>query len=87
MTHSVYIIQSELDHTFYKGYSTDVEKRLLEHNEGLSSYTSRKTPWKLVFIKNFETKREALIFELRIKKYNSDYLKKMIAGSENDYKG
>ena len=38
----VYILQSQKNGTFYKGYTTDYLKRLHEHNLGLSKYTSSK---------------------------------------------
>ncbi len=78
MSYFVYIIQSEKDHTYYKGFTQNIEKRMFEHNNGLSRYTSLKMPWKLVFIQEFQTKREALIREKQIKRFNSVYLEKLI---------
>jgi len=40
----VYIIQSELLGDYYKGVSSDVERRLSEHNAGKSRFTSGKGP-------------------------------------------
>ena len=78
MPHFVYILQSEKDNTYYKGYSEDIQKRLKQHNNGESRYTSTKIPWKIVYFEKFETKRDALIREKQIKRFNSDYLKKLI---------
>ncbi len=78
MSYYVYIIESEKDGTFYKGYTKNIDKRLIEHNNGQSRYTSKKMPWKLVYLEKFETKREALIRERKIKHYNSEYLLAMI---------
>ncbi len=78
MSYYVYIIESEKDGTFYKGYTKNIDKRLIEHNNGQSRYTSKKMPWKLVYLEEFETKREALIRERKIKHYNSEYLLTMI---------
>jgi hypothetical protein len=47
MNYYVYIIESLVDGTFYKGYTLDFNERLKQHNEGWSHYTSRKIPWKL----------------------------------------
>ncbi|WP_370688788.1 GIY-YIG nuclease family protein [Fulvivirga ulvae] len=41
----VYIIESQIDKSWYYGYSQNVEKRLGYHNNGESRYTKRKTPW------------------------------------------
>jgi putative endonuclease len=78
MPHFVYIIQSEKDNTFYKGYSENVNTRLEQHNRAESHYTSYKTPWKLVYFEELPTKHEALIREKQIKRYNADYLRKLI---------
>jgi putative endonuclease len=55
-----YIIQSEQDGSFYVGYTSDLDRRLNEHNEGLSSFTKRKRPWKLFYQESFGTKTEAI---------------------------
>ena len=78
MTYWVYIIQSEKDGSFYKGFSTNLSIRMIFHNQGLSPYTKRKTPWKLVFKKEFSTKKEALSFEMQIKRWNQKSLQKLI---------
>jgi putative endonuclease len=49
---------------FFKGFTQDIEKRIFEHNNGLSRYTSGKRPWVLVYFKAFETKTLALKEEL-----------------------
>ncbi|MFY0688584.1 MAG: GIY-YIG nuclease family protein [Cyclobacteriaceae bacterium] len=75
----VYIIQSEKDSTFYIGYTSNLERRITQHNESKSGYTSRKKPWKLVYAEEFSNKSEALIREKFIKKQkNKDFYKKLI---------
>ena len=78
MDYFVYIIQSEIDGTFYKGFTTNITKRLEEHNTGKSRYTSHKIPWKLVYLEEFSSKKNALIREKQIKRFNSIYLKQII---------
>lgn len=56
-----------MDGTFYVGYSSDIDRRVQEHNEGKSRYTSKKLPWKLVYLESYTTKREALIRERFLK--------------------
>jgi len=68
-----------VDNSFYIGYTHNLEKRLNEHNEGRSKYTSRKMPWKLVYFETFDLKRDAIIREKQLKKYrNTKYLEKII---------
>ncbi len=56
MSYYVYIIQSEIDGTYYKGSSEHPLHRLQEHNAGLSHYTSAKMPWRLIYIEVLPTK-------------------------------
>ena len=78
MKHYVYIIQSELDNSYYKGYSLNPIKRLEEHNLGGSTYTSNKIPWKLIYVEEFENKTEALIRERSLKKYSRKQINDLI---------
>lgn len=56
------------DNTYYTGFTTDVEKRLLEHNAGKGAkYTRGRTPCKLVYTESFEDKRSAMKREWEIK--------------------
>jgi len=54
------VIQSINTGILYKGFTTDLEKRLDEHNTGLSNFTSKLIPWKLVLFEEHATKKEAL---------------------------
>jgi len=78
MAYFVYILQSEQDNSYYKGFTENPERRLSQHNNGESRYTSRKMPWKLVYQEEFLTKREALQREKQIKRFNSVYLAQLI---------
>ncbi len=42
MIYTVYIIQSEKDGSYYKGYTSNMERRLNEHNTERGRYTSTK---------------------------------------------
>ena len=72
--HYLYIIQSEKTGILYKGISKDVHVRLVYHNNGLSTYTKSGMPWKMVFIRKYNSKSEALAEEKRIKRCNRKYL-------------
>ena len=74
----VYILESLLDGDLYKGCTDNYEKRLLEHNNGESQFTRSKSPWKLIFVQAFETKREALIREKQLKRCNKEYLRWLV---------
>ena len=74
MSYFVYIIRSQIDGTLYKGFTTDYQKRLIEHNNGLSRYTSTKAPWSLIFVQEFPHKTDALKRERQLKRVNKKYL-------------
>jgi len=75
----VYLLQSDVDSTFYVGFTEKLEQRLKQHNNGESKYTSRKILWKLVYFENFETKSEALKRELFLKKQrNKEFYQRLV---------
>ncbi|RZK54134.1 MAG: GIY-YIG nuclease family protein [Pedobacter sp.] len=45
----VYAIKSEVDQRIYVGFSSDVMKRLAEHNAGKTKSTKGYRPWKLIY--------------------------------------
>lgn len=68
----VYIIQSESKGRYYCGQSSDVERRLRQHNDPeyrLSKTTKRfNGPWVLVWKKKCATRSKAMKLEKKIKK-------------------
>ncbi len=60
----VYILQSEKDGSFYTGMTSNLEKRLLEHNQSVTKTTRSRKPWKLIFHESFQTRPEARKREL-----------------------
>ena len=62
-----YIIKSLKDGTYYKGSSSDLDKRLLYHNSGKSRYTKSHRPWVLHYSESFLTKTASLKRELFFK--------------------
>lgn len=63
----VYILKSSKSSTLYYGYTANLKKRIIEHNDGKSKYTKSLIPWKLVWYCAFPTKKQAEDFELYIK--------------------
>lgn len=58
------------DKTLYTGITTDLERRILEHNTSKlgAKYTSSRRPVKIVYSKKFRTRSLATKEEARIKK-------------------
>lgn len=44
-----YVLRSKLDRKFYTGFTSDLEKRLIEHNSGRVSSTKKRIPFDLVY--------------------------------------
>jgi putative endonuclease len=79
-----YILQSDIDDSYYIGHSSDVLVRLEYHNQGLSKYTSKKIPWKLVYVETFKAKQEANRRELFLKKQrNRSFYERLISSDSN----
>jgi putative endonuclease len=65
---SVYVLFSEKYDKIYIGFTSNLEARLLSHNElGNKGWTIKFRPWKLVYSEKHQTKKEALIREKELK--------------------
>ena len=79
MNYYVYILYSAELNIYYKGFSTDVEKRLEYHLNSTHKFTSKTQDWEIVYIKEFAEKSDALKEELRLKKLNRKSIEKLIS--------
>ncbi|AKH98540.1 excinuclease ABC subunit C [Halanaeroarchaeum sulfurireducens] len=65
--HHVYVL-SCADDTLYTGYTTDVERRVAQHNAGEGAkYTRGRTPVDLVHVETYGSRSAALSREYEIK--------------------
>ena len=65
--HWVYILECD-DSSFYTGYTTDVERRVSEHDRGEGAkYTRGRTPVELVHTEEFDSRSAAMSREYEIK--------------------
>ncbi|WP_367575995.1 GIY-YIG nuclease family protein [Maribellus mangrovi] len=61
------------------GFTSNLAQRLSYHNAGKSRYTSRKIPWKCVYIEEFKTRAEAMKREKFLKKQkNRQFYQRLI---------
>ncbi|MBI4430982.1 MAG: GIY-YIG nuclease family protein [Candidatus Omnitrophica bacterium] len=44
----VYLLRSKTTGKFYVGWTTDIKRRIQEHNSGKSQYTKARGPWELI---------------------------------------
>ncbi len=56
----VYILQSEKNGNLYVGFTTDLERRIKEHNQGLTTSTKPYMPWKIIHIEGYLNEQDAL---------------------------
>jgi putative endonuclease len=75
----VYIIYSAKVDTYYVGYTQDIQKRLAEHNAGISAFTAKANDWELKYSKPYSSRLQAHQAELFIKKKkNRKYIEWLI---------
>ncbi len=78
--HYVYIIKSIKTKKIYIGYTSDLKRRLKEHNEGENYTTMRMLPIELVYYEAYKSKEDAKNREKQLKRYGNAliFLKKRI---------
>ena len=79
----VYILQSEVDNSFYKGFTTHPAQRLQQHYNGETQSARHLVPWKLVYVEIFLLKRDALIREKNLKKADRSRIIALINSPKN----
>ena len=83
----IYILFSSRSDRYYIGHTSDVQKRLQEHNNPLrpEKYTAKNLPWNLVLSFQVSPDRgQAMITERFIKKQKSRlFIEKLIAQKDH----
>jgi putative endonuclease len=74
----VYILKSIKNNSYYLGSTSDISRRLMEHNQGKTTYTKNLMPWKLVFYKKYDTLVQARQVEYKLKRSKSKKLLEQI---------
>jgi putative endonuclease len=80
-----YILFSEKLNKFYIGSTTDIGRRLIEHNRGKEKFTKTGIPWIIVYLEEFEElinarKRETLIKKQKSRKFIESLISKKRIG-------
>lgn len=74
----IYIVECS-DGTLYTGWTTEIKRRVMEHNSGKGAkYTRARRPVVLKYFEEFDTKEEALKRECAIKKLSKKDKLKLI---------
>jgi len=79
MAYVIYAIKSSFDDRIYVGFTSDLEKRIKEHNQGRTRSTKGFRPWVLIYRETVETRIEARAREKYLKSgCGKENLKKLI---------
>ena len=76
----VYILKSYKNKTYYVGLTKNLNKRIVQHNDGESKYTRPGIPWELQWYCVFNNKNKAEKFEKYLKSGsgNAFFKKRMV---------
>ena len=58
--HYVYVLRSVSDAGFYIGYSANLRRRFVQHNQGSASATAHRGPWTLIYYEAYLEQADAL---------------------------
>lgn len=65
----VYVLISKVDNNLYIGQTTNLEKRLKEHNSGKTKSIKHRIPFKIIYFEKAENRKEAREKELKFKSH------------------
>lgn len=72
----MYILKSLIAEKYYIGCTSDLEKRIKEHNSAKTKSTKPYLPWKIIYYENYLGKSEAYKREWHLK-HPKGYLEKI----------
>ncbi|ELY46371.1 GIY-YIG nuclease family protein [Natronorubrum sulfidifaciens] len=77
--HVVYVLECA-DGSLYTGYTTDLERRVREHNAGDGAkYTRGRTPVELQYTERFDSKSAAMSREYEIKQLTRQQKERLVS--------
>jgi putative endonuclease len=82
MFYYTYILKSKKDGRMYTGFTNDLRKRLLQHNNGKSTYTKGRGPFEIIYYEACLLEDKARSRELYLKSgMGKRYLKNRLGAS------
>ena len=79
----VYILKSQKPERFYVGCTSNLKRRIDEHNLGKVVSTKAYAPWSLIYVENYSSRTTAFEREKQIKSYKGGRaFKSLINNSE-----
>ena len=79
----MYVLKSKRNESLYIGFTNDLRKRVLQHNQGTSPSIKRYTPWELIYYEAYKSKQDAVLREKQLKRFAKSFsmLKRRIKNS------
>ncbi|HEY4488331.1 MAG TPA: GIY-YIG nuclease family protein [Candidatus Paceibacterota bacterium] len=79
----VYMLKSVKDGSLYVGYTDDLKRRFVEHNDRRNVSTKNKAPFQLVYYEAYRSRADARHREDMLKRFSGStvHLKKRIKNS------
>jgi putative endonuclease len=75
-----YVLKSKVHNYYYKGHCKDLQKRLIQHNSGMTVSIRPYIPFEIVYFEEFETEIEAIKREKYFKTSRGrEFLRKILA--------
>ena len=62
-----YVLKSDIDNNWYTGFTSNLRKRLAEHNNGMNLSTKHRTPFTLIYYEACLNKYDAIAREKYLK--------------------
>lgn len=82
--HHVYVLECA-DGSYYTGYTTDVERRVAEHDAGDGAkYTRGRTPVELVHVETYDSQSAAMQREHEIKQLRRGEKESLVDSSDDE---
>jgi len=80
--YTTYVLYSEKYDKIYIGFTSDLERRLLSHNElSTKGWTVRFRPWRLLYKEEYESKSDAMRRERELKSYQGrQFIRQLLSG-------
>lgn len=79
MFYYVYVLQSQKNKKWYTGFTADLRKRFIQHNNKMSTYTKGRGPFDLIYCEAYRNQEDARSREKQLKfGPGRDYLKQRI---------
>lgn len=65
--YTTYVLVSKTSNTRYTGSTSNIDKRLADHNSGMSRYTKNRGPWVIVHTEEYSSRAESIAREKFLK--------------------